>query len=483
MLHQNVAAHQIPAHDGFWRHILRSFPYRIDEPTAIRLTLFGLAITLQNGLEFPRGAIRSVLGTPFTAILATAALAGSLALVLAALWRPLVSWRWPRSRMVQIAALVLVLAAVPVGIRQTVVAVTSGFSAPQYPNDGTTLDHFAAIQLLEGKNPYQSSNIVQAVTLLHQDPADTTPLAGGAFSSQFPLHYPSRAQLRTVFSAAKSASATPPAAFESHLSYPSLSFLPLVPLIWAGMQNVVPFFVLAYAVLLWMLIAGVSAPVRPWIILLALADTPVLNGVVAGDLDVWYILLLVVAWRWQNKGTLSAVFLGLSCSAKQLAWFFLPYYVFDVVRLFGWRETIRRSAIAGGVFVLFNLPFVISDFGAWAHGILAPQIDQMFPLGNGLVQLSLAGLAPLAPELVYSLAEISAIGICILWYRKRGAAMPEIALVLSVLPLFFAWRSLSTYFYFIMLPAIALFFMRTRPNYLGQKTASVTPACVPMESA
>ena len=483
MLHQNSAAHQATPFAGFWRQLLRSSPFRLDEATAIRLTLFGIAISLQNGLEFPRSAIRGVLGTQVTAVLATAALAGSLALVLAALWRPLVKWRWPRSRAVQLAVLILVLAAVPVGIRQSVVAVTSGFSAPQYPNDGTTLDHFAAMQLLAGKNPYQSSNIVQAVTILHQDPADTTPLAGGAFSSLYPLHYPSRAQLRKQFLVAKSASTTPPAEFESHLSYPSLSFLPLVPLVWAGMPNVVPFFVLAYVLLLWMLIAGVAAPLRPWIILLALADTPVLNGVVAGDLDVWYILLLIVAWRWQNKGVLSAIFLGLSCAAKQLAWFFLPYYAFDVIRVYGWREAMRRFVIVGSVFVLLNLPFAISDFSAWIHGILAPQTDRMFPLGNGLVQLSLAGLMPLAPEILYSMAEVLAIGVCVWLYVKRGAGMPEIALVLSVVPLFFAWRSLSTYFYFMMLPALALLLIHGRTHSPEELATSVAPANVPLETA
>jgi hypothetical protein len=38
--------------------------------------------------------------------------------------------------------------------------------------------------------------------------------------------------------------------------------------------------------------------------------------------------------------------------------------------------------------------------------------------------------------------------------------MPEAGFVLAVLPLFVAWRSLTTYFYFVALPSVALLLAR-----------------------
>jgi hypothetical protein len=45
------------------------------------------------------------------------------------------------------------------------------------------------------------------------------------------------------------------------------------------------------------------------------------------------------------------------------------------------------------------------------------------------------------------------------------------AFVLAVLPLFFAWRSLTTYFYYIGLPAVTLFLAR---RYGEQKSVAIS---------
>ncbi|MGZ6392304.1 MAG: hypothetical protein ACXWQZ_23945, partial [Ktedonobacterales bacterium] len=193
-----------------------------------------------------------------------------------------------------------------------------------------------------------------------------------------------------------------------------------------------------------------------WVGLLILADLPLLNAAVGGVLDVFYILLLFVAWRWWRQPVLSTVFLGLAIAAKQLAWFFLPFYAIYIWRERGWREALTRLAGAGGVFAVINEPFILNDPRAWLAGVLAPQVDPMFPLGNGIVGLSVSGLLPLAPSAVYTALFGLAIRVCIAWYWRFGRSMPEVALLLAVLPLFFAWRSLTTYFYFVALPTVVL---------------------------
>jgi uncharacterized membrane protein len=80
----------------------------------------------------------------------------------------------------------------------------------------------------------------------------------------------------------------------------------------------------------------------------------------------------------------------------------------------------------------------------------------MFPLGNGLIRLSLSGIVALAPSAIYLLLEILAIIVCVYLYWRKTRRTLGIGFALPVVPLWFAWRSLTTYFYFVTLPALAL---------------------------
>ncbi|HET9981696.1 MAG TPA: glycosyltransferase 87 family protein [Ktedonobacterales bacterium] len=423
--------------------------------TTARLTLVALALVLQNLLELPRTVFSTAIGLTLTSILVVALLAVSIVLLLAAVGSQPPRWRWPYRRGVQILALCLTLAVVPLGIAQCVKIGVASFSAPQYSNDGTTLDHYAAQQLIEGHNPYAASNIVDAVRFLHQDSAFTTPLMRGAFANRAPSDYPTEAERRAVF-AQQADHPGGPVEFESQVSYPALAFLSLVPFVWAGLPSVVLFFALCLLALAIVLIRGAPAETRLWLLLLLLADTPLLNATLVGDLDVFYILLLFVAWRWLRRPLVSTIAFGLALAAKQLAWFFAPFYLLLVWRRCGGRAALRRLAGGVAIFAAMNAPFFINNPGAWLHGVLAPQLDPMFPLGTGLVRLSLAGVLPLPPAWVYLALEALAIVACLLVYWRERRPEAGTGFVLPVLPLWFAWRSLTTYFYFVTLPALTL---------------------------
>jgi hypothetical protein len=426
------------------------------QTNAARLTLVALALALQNLLELPRDPVTYAFGATLTGGLVFLILAASLVLALAAVGVSPPRWRWPYQRQVQIAALCLTLLVVPLGIFQSAKVVVASFSAPQYANDGSTLDHYGAQQLLDGHNPYATSDIVAAIRALHQDPANTTPLRRGAFANTPPTDYPSKDELRAVFGQQLVGNPDAVSAFESRVSYPALAFLPLVPFVWAGLPSVVLFFALCLLTLALLLVRSVPPDCRVWLALLVLADTPLLNAALVGDLDVFYILLLFIAWRWWRRPVVSTVAFGLALAAKQLAWFFAPFYLLLVWRRSGAREAVRR--LVGGVviFAVVNAPFVINNPVAWARGVLAPQIDPMFPLGNGLVRLSLAGILPLAPAPVYLSLEVLAIALCLVVYWRLPRPGTGLGFVLAVTPLWFAWRSLTTYFYFVTLPALAL---------------------------
>ena len=424
--------------------------------TAARLTLLGLVIVLQDLLELPRPAFPSAPGKQLLGIGVFLTLAVSLALLLVATRPQLPAWRALRSRRVQAVVLLLTLAACPTGLMQIGRMATVAFAPPFYPNDGTTLDHYAAQQLLEGHNPYVTTDIVAAIRLYGQDPGHTTALGQGAFASLFPLHYPDGQMLRQVFATEPAGHPGDVQEFESHLSYPALAFLPLVPLVWAGLQTVTPFYVLCLLLLVLLLVLAVPVELRLWVLLLAVADAPLLDATVGGVLDVFYILLLVAACRWWRRPLISTLFLGLAIAAKQIGWFFLPFYALLVWRERGWREALARLGGAGAIFAVFNAPFFLNNPRAWVTGLLAPESSFMFPSGTGLIRLSLSGVLPLFPESFYTVLELLALAACIWWYWRYGEGRPEIALVLAVLPLFLAWRSLTTYFYFLALPAVVL---------------------------
>src|SRR6185312_15605578 len=118
-----------------------------------------------------------------------------------------------------------------------------------------------------------------------------------------------------------------------------------------------------------------------------------------------------------------------------------------------------------------NLPFLLNAPHAWLEGVLAPQVEPMFPSGTGLIRLSLAGPLPLAPQTLYTALEAVAFVASLVWYWRRGKESPEMAFVLAVLPLFFAWRSLTTYFYYIGLPAVVLFLARRYGEHKDGKTS------------
>ncbi len=336
------------------------------QSTAARLTLVALALALQNLLELPRDPVTHALGTTLTGVLVFLTLAASLVLLLAAVGVHPPRWRWPYRRQVQIAALCLTLLVVPLGIFQSVRVVVASFSTPQYANDGTTLDHYAAQQLLDGHNPYVTSDIVAAMRALHQDPANITPLRQGAFANTPPTDYPSKDELRAVFARQPVGAPDAVQSFESRVSYPALAFLPLVPFVWAGLPSVVLFFALCLLALAILLIRSVPPDCRVWLALLVLADTPLLNAALVGDLDIFYVLLLFIAWRWWRRPLVSTVAFGLALAAKQLAWFFAPFYLLLVWRRSGARAAVRR--LVGCVAIFRGYQRAIRRQQSWGVG-------------------------------------------------------------------------------------------------------------------
>ena len=340
-------------------------------------------------------------------------------------------------------------------------AVVMGFfMQPQFSNDGTSLDTNAASLLLEGHNPYTDSNILSLVRRFPIEPYWTTPLRQGQLADT--LSYPSTWELRGILDTDLKSGRAPE--FESKVSYPALSFLTLVPFIWLNIYNVLPFYLLCYLALVAIGWKIARPEMRPLLLLISLANVGMWSSVDGGNVDLLYILFIVLAWLVLDQRWWSAIFLGLAAASKQPAWLFIPFYAILIYHRYGAQEALRRLGVAGVIFLAINLPFILWDPQAWLAGVFAPVADPMFPLGVGLVGLGTTPIFSFLPSSAYAVMEGVAMLLCLVWYWRICRSRPEAAMLLAFVPLFFAWRSLSSYFYCAALPLLILQMARRLPN-------------------
>ncbi len=340
---------------------------------------------------------------------------------------------------------VTVYAFVGVATFFTMLAVTEPDGTP-YHNDAIALNQCAAWLVLEGKDPYVALDIFSCYDRLGIGPDRTTPLRRGLFRDV--TVYPTDDQLWSIWTLRQDDPASN-VEFEWHPSYPALAFLMLVPWVMFGLDpNHLSVILLLIA--MGLVIARTERSARGLMLTALLSSIVVIAWTIGGSSDLLYATPLLAAWLWRERRW-SAVALGVACATKQLAWFAAPYYLMQVIARDGWREAARRTGIAAVIFVLANAPFALRDPAAWLAGITAPVREPMFPRGAGLIFLATGGGLPLLPPLAYALLEGGmTLGLLAVAWRARRSS-PQAGIVLAYVPLFFAWRSLFSYFFLLPL--------------------------------
>jgi hypothetical protein len=79
----------------------------------------------------------------------------------------------------------------------------------------------------------------------------------------------------------------------------------------------------------------------------------------------------------------------------------------------------------------------------------------MFARGAGIVFLGTNGGLPLLPASAYFALEAIAMAACLVVAWRGRRTSPELGIALALIPLFFAWRSLFSYFFLLPLFALA----------------------------
>ena len=319
-----------------------------------------------------------------------------------------------------------------------------------YHNDAIALNECAARLVLEGRDPYTDLDVFACYQSLGIGPDRTTPLRRGAFSDV--AIYPSDDQLDQVWDERANGIGTNEE-FVWRPSYPALSFLFLLPVVALGWDTNY-LYVACLLVAMALVVARAPRTLRPFFLTALLGAASLAAFTVGGSSDLLYALPLVIAWMYRERKW-AAIPLGIAVATKQIAWFFAPFWIIGVIAERGWRAAARDTAIAAAIFAATNLPFIVHDPGSWLAGIVTPLVEPMFARGAGLIFLFTNGGLPFLPAVAYSALEAAVGMICLVIAWRRRKTSPELGAVLAIVPLFFAWRSLFSYFFLLPLFALA----------------------------
>jgi hypothetical protein len=341
-------------------------------------------------------------------------------------------------------------------------SVSSGFSQVMAEvkrdyeyNDATALSQQAVDNLLQGKNPYAHANIVQALLQYNSAYDRVTPLREGTFSQYFPA--PPDSQVKELWDKAVQTPSQVPPEIESDVCYPAGSFLLPAPFIFLGVTDIrvvyAVFLLAGLAYALWV----IPKKKRLLFIGVVLISLELWNSFLAGgELGNLCFPLLLIAWLALNRNLwLSAICMGFAVATKQTAWFFLPFYLILVFKTLGVKKLSVVLSIVAGIFIITNLPFIAADPKLWLNSVSSPITDPMFPLGSGLVTLVTSGLMNIQSSLPFTIMEVIAFIVAALWYFRYCKRYPQTGPILAIVPLFFAWRSMYSYFFYVDIISLA----------------------------
>jgi uncharacterized membrane protein len=300
---------------------------------------------------------------------------------------------------------------------------------------------------MHGKNPYAEANVVTAILALKSPPGKITPLRSGPLADVFP--YPSQEQYTQVWQAAIQAPTQSSPAIESTLGYPAGFFVVPALFMFLGIDNLRLIMLILTLPAVIYAIAVCRPDMRLWLTGAFLGSLVIWNSIASGLTGALYFPFLLLAWvLWRRNFWLSAIFMGIAIATKELAWFFLPFYLILILRNSGWKRGFEAGALAGGIFLALNLPFIISGPGLWFGSVVSLLKDPLFPFGTGVVTLVTFGFAKIHSSLFFTAIEVAAMLGGMVWYWFKARRYPAMGVILSVFPMFFAWRSLWPYFFY-----------------------------------
>ena len=98
---------------------------------------------------------------------------------------------------------------------------------------------------------------------------------------------------------------------------------------------------------------------------------------------------------------------------------------------------------------------------------MSPRTHKTVPLGSGLITVVTSGLINIQSQLPFTILEGIAFVVAVIWYFKYCRSYPQTGIILAIIPLFFAWRSLFSYFFYVDLIALAYIMVNNNTGALA----------------
>ncbi len=334
----------------------------------------------------------------------------------------------------------------------------------KYATDAAAFNQAAAKVLTQGHDPYNS----------------IWPLAG-----QFLAHPLSQRWTYTISGG-----------HVTGFSYPSGSFVLQAPFELLGFNHLVTDWIdlLAWAatgVIMFLVLPRSLRWLAPFVLLLGIFATGFANG----GTDALFMPFLVLAlWRWDRAPRFdegptswlpvwfSPACFGLACSIKQLPWFCLPFLlagVFLEAQRAGRspaRAMVRYGAVVAGVFLAFNLPFILVNPATWLSGTLLPFTEPLVADGQGLVTLALHGATGGVVLTDLSLAGLLVLVALMALVVSRWSRFRRAWLFLVPLVLFIPGRSLANYLVDLFPAALVAALTITSRSGVQEETGTRAPS-------
>jgi tetratricopeptide (TPR) repeat protein len=245
------------------------------------------------------------------------------------------------------------------------------------------------------------------------------------------------------------------------VAYPALSFLVFVPFQLLGISPdwVYPMLLLLTLALVY---RGSVVSLRPLALLPFFVDPRYIHYALGGVSDIGWALLLMVMVHYWRAPRVRAIFYGLACAYKHQPWILAPFLL---LRLWHetppakapWRQQLRPlltfSAISLAAFALVNLPFFVWSPAAWLRGVFEPVVAPMITFGQGLSALTMFGRVNI-PKNTYTLMMIATLLVSLWVYHRHYRQLRLLLWIAPGLLLWFSNRSLTSYWYFYLLPLL-----------------------------
>jgi hypothetical protein len=293
----------------------------------------------------------------------------------------------------------------------------------------------AADQLRAGYNPYASYDTLRTEQGYGCSRIAATVLRRGRFADARTM--PSEAEVQAAVAAAQRDPSRPE--IERSLDYPGGSVL-------LGLVGPAAF----PAVMALLLAAAVAFTVRRAtadrrVVAVALAAQAALLALIPdGHADAAVVAMLLVAWA-SPTSLLGGLALGLACGTKQTAWFLAPALLATAYARGGRGALLRSTGGAALGFAALNLPFIAMGPGAYLHGIMAPLVDGLFPLGAGPIGLVTSGVLPIQASPLFTALMLGCVAASVLAALRWDRTHPGVGVLLAGLALFLGPRSLLEY--------------------------------------